>query len=110
MEVKIMRSETAPFRFIRTTEELPDDIFFTVKKDYRDRDFVLQKRLSDGGIVFDSEDGHYHFTILPEDTDSLEFGSYDFDLKIKDGINEEYLIPKSTLVILPVVTHLENEV
>lgn len=61
-----------------------DEIYFTMKKNYSRSDFVLQKTLSGGGIVADGS-GHYTLTLLPEDTDSLPFGEYDFDIELDRG-------------------------
>ena len=58
-----------------------DEIYFTVKKTYRDRNYLFQKRLSNGGIVNVGE-GKYQFTIMPEDTNNLDFGEYMFDIEL----------------------------
>lgn len=115
MEIKIARSETTILRFMRKDSEgntitaRPEDIFFTVKADYRKEEYLIQKRLSDGGIVFDSEDGYYYITLLPEDTDRLPFGRYYCDIKRKEGRDEKYLLKMTEIQLLPVVTHLVNE-
>lgn len=58
-----------------------DDIFFTVKKNFTDRNYKFQKRLSDGNIVRD-RDWHYHILIDAEDTNYLPFGDYVFDIEL----------------------------
>lgn len=86
----------------------PDEIYFTVKANAADRNYKFQKRLSDGGITF-VETGKYQFTILPEDTDGLGFGTYDFDIElVKAPSLKKTFCGK--LVIDKEVTHHNNEV
>lgn len=58
-----------------------DEIYITVKKCFRDKTFKFQKRLSNGDITSLGE-GRYQFTIMPEDTDNLDFGEYVFDIEL----------------------------
>lgn len=58
-----------------------DDIYFTLKDWYRNQEAIFQKRLSTGEIV-DEGHGHFHFMILPEDTENLSFGIYTFDIEL----------------------------
>ena len=85
---------------------VPDEIYFTVKKNANDHDYLFQKRL-DSGIVF-VETGKYQLVILPEDTDGLKFGTYDFDFEIvKDGEIKKTF--DGTLILGKEVTHHYNE-
>lgn len=83
-----------------------DDVYFTVKKYASDREFKFQKRMTSGGIRSDG-DGHFTLMILPEDTNGLPFGDYDFDIEFK------YLNYKKTfygqLRLAKEVTHVNNE-
>lgn len=114
MSIHIRRSETTVLTFQRKTTDgevifdLPQEICFTVKKDYRKQEFLLQKRLSDGGITFDAETGWYRILILPEDTEKLDFGKYYCDLRKTDPAEDKYLMPMTEIVICPVVTWLAN--
>jgi len=84
-----------------------DDVFFTVKKYYTESEVKLQKKLSDGGITYDG-DGHYTVIIRPEDTDSLAFGEYDFDIEFaKGGTYRRTFVGK--LKLLKEVTFRSNE-
>ena len=47
---------------------LMDEVYFTVKKHHYNHEALLQKCISNGGIVPDNE-GSYVLTINPEDTD-----------------------------------------
>lgn len=84
-----------------------DDIFFTVKRAYLNQEFKFQKRYSTGQITKDSE-GYYHFTILPEDTDGLPFGDYDFDIELlKNGAIKHTTV--GVLSLTREVTYAVNE-
>lgn len=83
-----------------------DDVYFTVKKRHTDRDFVLQKRMTTGGIVNDGN-GHYTLFIQPEDTNGLSFGDYDFDIEVKDGDYKRTFY--GVLKLTKEVTHQYNE-
>lgn len=84
------------------------EIYFTVKKDALDKNFLFQKTLSGGDIV-KIDVGDYQFKIEPEDTDGLRFGQYECDIELiyEDQIKQtEYGI----LEITREVTHALNEV
>ena len=53
-----------------------EEIYFIVKKRWTDETALITKDLSD--MMFD-EDGYYHFTILPEETEHLAYGQYAWD-------------------------------
>lgn len=108
--IRIRRSESVTLRFQRKDLEgnviltAPDDIYFTVKKRYEYTNYVLQKRLSDGGISFDPNTGWYRIGITPEDTAELDFDTYYFDLKKREGETEKYIKKIDEMEICPVVT------
>lgn len=83
-----------------------DDIYFTAKKTYTDKTFVLQKRLSTGGIT-DDGDGHYTLFIEPDDTNRLEFAEYDCDFEFVAGIDKTTFVGK--LKLTKEVTYASNE-
>ena len=84
-----------------------DEIYFTVKKSYIQSRVVFQKKYSEGWIQ-SLGNGRYQFTILPEDTDGLPFGEYDFDIEIeKEGILKRTFCGK--LILTEEVTHRVNE-
>ena len=54
-----------------------DEIYFIVKKGWTDKVALIIKDLSN--MTFD-ENGYYHFTITPQDTENLAYGEYVWDL------------------------------
>lgn len=90
----------------QTVTEPYDEIYFTVKRNAVEHDFLFQKRLSTGGIVSDGE-GHYTLHISPEDTNNLSFGEYDCDIEVmKNGSKKTFY---GQLKLCREVTHQYNE-
>lgn len=85
-----------------------DEIYFTVKKTPKDRPYLFQKVLSNGSIE-KLDIGDYQLKIEPEDTNSLPYGRYVFDINIKylDIIDESFV---GIFDLLEEVTFAENEV
>ena len=113
MEIKMARGDLERRNIIlkdssgSTYQTTPDEIYFTVKKNANDHDFLFQKKLSDGTISL-VETWKYQFSINPEDTDNLNFGSYDFDIEVvKDGEVKKTFC--GTLTLAKEVTHHYNE-
>lgn len=87
--MEFIRGDTAKFKFRRHNADgnviatPADEIYFTVKTNGYSDNVLLQKTLAD--MTFD-ENYYYHFTILPEDTDNLDYGTYQYDVEIiQDG-------------------------
>lgn len=84
-----------------------DEIYLTVKKRAFERNAMIQKRLTDGGIVSDG-DGHYTVFFRPEDTDGLDFGEYVYDIEVrKDDFCRTLCVGK--FIMGSEVTHRCNE-
>lgn len=84
------------------------EIYITFKESTSTKEMLFQKRLSKGDIV-KNDDGYYHFGIMPEETDSLDYGTYYFDIQIE---NDDPLIKQTVtgqLIITDEVTHATNE-
>ena len=62
-----------------------DSIYFTVKKNFTYHQYKFQKSLANGSII-SIGDGSYQFMIMPEDTNGLDFGTYDFDIQVSRGL------------------------
>lgn len=90
------------------TDILMDEVYFTVKKHHYNHEALLQKCISNGGIVPDNE-GSYVLTINPEDTDGLDFGTYEFDIEVVKlpGIKRTFV---GEFILTSEVTHRSNEV
>lgn len=59
-----------------------DEIYFTVKNSFNDTQYLFQKRLTrKNGISF--KDGEITVRLSPEDTSSLEFKKYVYDVAIE---------------------------
>lgn len=110
------RGDTEKFKFQRKDENdkpiltKADEVYFTVKvSDITDK-VVFQKRLSDDTITF-TDDGYYHFTIEPKDTNNLNYGTYYFDIEVKlNTDNYVKTIKKGNLEITKEITFASNEV
>ena len=89
--MELIRGDTAKFKFQRHNAEgnvigtIADEIYFTVKVNGYSNEVLLQKRLED--MEFD-ENYYYHITILPEDTDNFEYGTYQYDVEVVQGGNK----------------------
>ena len=53
-----------------------DAIYFIIKKRWTDKTALITKTIDD--MTFD-ENGYYHFSIVPEDTENLPYGKYVWD-------------------------------
>ena len=63
-------------------------ITFTVKENTSSRKVIIQKKLTDGTIT---KDGNvYSFSIMPEDTDYIDFGTYYYDIESASKAKKEY--------------------
>ena len=87
--------------------ETYDEIYFTVKRNHAESDFVFQKRMTTGGIQSDG-DGHYTLFILPEDTNGLTFGDYDCDIELRKAPSYKRTF-YGRLKLAREVTHYNNE-
>lgn len=102
-KIQLTRGDTARFEVGITndidgsTYELQDgDVLrFTVKKSVDKEDFLIQKEITDGNIIH----------IAPEDTHSLSYGSYYYDIELTTKGNDVYtIVPPTKFVLLKEVT------
>ena len=101
--IRLTRGDTADFSISVQNEVSKDsyeiqagDTFrFTVKESSEDTDIVLQKVLN----------GLDSFTIEPDDTKSLEYGDYVYDVELTTEDGDVYtIIPPSRFTIMEEVT------
>ena len=113
MRIKMPRGDIRYIRFTITdnTGEIVkidfDEIYFTVKRNFKERKALIQKRWSEGDITRD-DNGYYYFSIQPEDTDGLDYGKHVFDIEIVLGT----AIKQTTIgdfVLTEEVTYASNE-
>lgn len=111
--MQITRGDYDVIPFIRMDEndnvikDIPEKVYFTVKKDANDKDALLQKTLGDG-ITID-ENFNYNIEFTPDDTNNLSFGLYVYDICIKNG-DKPSTIHKGYFEVTYEVTHKNNEV
>lgn len=117
MKIEIIRGDTLKLKFIRkdsngeSITRQPEALYFSVKYNSNDEEIIIQKTLED--MEFNSETGEYIFYIEPTDTNELNYGDYEYDLEVKDTINEiNYVktIAKGILKIKEEITFASNEV
>lgn len=110
----ITRGDTHSYKFQRLDgekqpiEEQAPSIYFTVKDSNNEKEIIFQKTIED--MTFD-ENYFYHFTIWPEDTNDMYYGSYDYDIEVKytDG-NYVRTIAKGKFIVEEETTWKANEV
>lgn len=113
--MEITRGDTFEFRFQRKNQnqevitEKPDKMYFTVKENDRTEDYLFQKRLDNNTISYDEVSYYYNITIEPEDTDSLSYGTYYYDIEIITN-NKVKTIAKGQLSVTSEITFKSNEV
>ena len=110
--MNIIRGDYKIFTFQRKDKnkniivEKPDKMYITIKRNEYLKEVVIQKTF-DNGIKF--EEGKYRVEFLPEDTDSLSFGEYVYDIEIISN-GKPKTIKVDKFVIKAEVTYKENEV
>lgn len=115
MDIEFPRGDTKILKFKikdNNGEELQladtDKLYFTVKKNPRSKDIVMQKTLNKG--IEKREDGYYYIKIDSIDTANLSYGTYGYDIEIKtiSGIVKTLLLGEITLT--EEYTHRRDEI
>ena len=120
-DISFARGDTYPLKIsvkYKSTQEyvdfICDDVYFTVKKNFTDKNYKFQKRLSNGTILPDPiQIGVFHVKIAPSDTDDLAFGQYVYDVEIVKFNGGDVDIKKTlsgNLYLNNESTHAANEV
>ena len=83
------------------------EIHFTVKKNANVNTYYFQKKLTTGGIRR-LNPGDYQVKIEPEDTSSMAYGNYKFDIQFQsqNQLKETFC---GDFVLTEEITHSENE-
>lgn len=87
-----------------TITTTPREIYFSVKENYDDENYLIQKRMTEGDIV-SRGNGEWQIRLIPRDTEKLPFGKYYCDVKVIDeyGLNFIVVAPQ-VFEILETVT------
>ncbi len=87
-ELNLTRGDTGFFSFPRKDAEgnlittAPREMYFTIRLGWNAPTVIVQKTLAD--MTF-GEDNHWHVVIEPEDTETLAYHTYVWDVEVKDG-------------------------
>lgn len=114
MPLSIYQGNDKAFSFTRTDIQgnlittVPQGIWFTVKANYENKSFVIQKTLGNG--IEQNSDGSWNVLINAEDTANLKTGKYVCDVKIIDEYGKQLTIVKpQDFIIADVATQLRNQ-
>lgn len=109
--LEIIRGDSNKFSFTRkdnegsTIQQKANKMYFTVKESWTSQDYLLQKTIED--MTF--SEGKYEFTIEPEETDNLEYGTYVYDLEVIQDSHKQ-TISRGKFKITEEATFATNEV
>lgn len=110
MDISFTRGDTYRFKFQRKTKEdhevimtTPDEMWFTVKTSNSTENIIIQKTFGNKDITFD-EEGYYHSVITHEETMSLPYNEYYYDIQIKLDNDDIKTIAKGKLTLEKEVT------
>lgn len=110
--MQFYRGDNFKFKFQRKNRNnevittLPKKLYFTIKNNNYEKDFLIQKTLENG--IIKDEENYYHVEILPEDTNDLKYKEYVYDLEV---ITDTYkkTIASGTLLLKEETTFVVNE-
>lgn len=115
MDLEFPRGDTKVFKFKITDkngEELTltsaDKLYMTVKKDANSNTVRFQKRIGNGIELKD--DGYYHVTIFPDDTNHLSYGQYGYDIQINTATGIVKTLALGTITLTEEYTFKGDEV
>lgn len=85
MNIELVRGESFPIEFSLKDESgesiQATEIVVTCRRTpYKESPILFQKKLSENEITYDS--GIYTFNIEEDDTKSLDYGTYGYDIKV----------------------------
>lgn len=107
------RGDTLPISFNLTDGEgnaldlsSNAEIYFTVKKNYNEKSYILQKKMSSGSIKV--EGAKVSLFIEHKDTAKLSYGNYVYDIQFKSGDYVKTLFI-GTITLTNESTFIENE-
>lgn len=115
MDFEFPRGDTKLFKFQikdKNGEVLTlsptDELYFTVKRDPYSSAALFQKTVGSGIVLGD--DDFYYVTISPTDTNSLDYGSYGYDIEVKTSSGIVKTLTIGTITLTEEYTFVGNEV
>ena len=112
-DIEFTRGDTCPLKFnLLDNNKNPleigetDEMYFTVKKSFNTQEVIFQKKFTNGDI--EKDDDGYKLILTSEDTASLKYGSYVFDLCLK-STDLVRTLAIGTLTLTNEVTFISNE-
>lgn len=112
MDFEFPRGDTFQFKFQiqdKSGELLELDtgieIYFTVKKNRNSKSVLIQKKLNHG---IELKDGFYYVRINADDTSGLSYGTYNYDIQLKQG-DIVKTITLGTITLTDEITHKGDE-
>ncbi len=89
MDLEFTRGDTQVLKFQlkdgqgnAISPSIDDVIYFTVKQNQNSSKVLIQKKYPDD---IEYRDGYFIFTLNSEDTSSLAYGTYQYDIELKSG-------------------------
>lgn len=115
MDLEFTRGDTKKFKFrLRDKNKQPielaptDKLYLTAKKDPNSNAIIFQKTIGNGIEL--KEDGYYHVTINPDDTNQLPYGTYGYDVQITTVTGKTKTFIVSTITLTEEYTHKGDEI
>lgn len=112
-DIEFPRGDTCPLSMTLTDADgnvlIPtagDEIYFTVKKSYMSQNSVLQKKYTNGDFTIDN--GMIRFVLSHEDTASLDYGNYNYDIQFKSSDYVKTIL-KGSITLTEEATWINNE-
>lgn len=112
-DIEIIRGDTTPISFSLIDKEgnplIPtnsDEIYFTMKKDYKEQNYILQKKYSSGDFTID--ENKINFVLSHEDTAELNYGNYVYDIEIISGDYVQTIV-LGRITLADEATWIDNE-
>ena len=113
IDIEFTRGDTCPLKFNLLDNDgneldltTTDEMYFTVKKNFNTSTVLFQKKFTEGDI--EKDDDGYKLTLTPDDTATLNYGSYVFDICIK-STDLVRTLAIGTLTLTNEVTFKSNE-
>lgn len=107
VNLKMVRGDTQKIGIkIKGLHESPTAIYFSLKKNISDTNYILQKTLDEG--IVQEQTGKYIIKLTPQDTESLAATTYQFDFEVTFGEDVVTLVIGTLELIADVTRHLEG--